>query len=186
MSKKKSLGNSSFTRFLLLVVAAVLIYIGFNYRMSSNNSENQIKQTEYEKILSLDFANNYPQGPYEVIHAYYEMVNYIYGGECKTDEIPVIIEKQRILLSDELLKMNSYDSQVANCEAIVEKLKENDQKIIEIEQGISEKNFDDDKISYLSVTEFYNIGISKKIKYTLTLENDKWKIFRWDVIEEAK
>lgn len=171
-------------RAMIIIILILIVYVAFNI-LKAQTAPEEIDKSEYETLLQLDLENNYPKGPYEVLHNYYSIVSYIYGGECNQDEIPILIEKQRMLLSDVLLGTTTFIDQVENCIAIVDKLNENDQKLLSVTQELPVADPKNENITFEDVTEYYNNGTRTKIKYTLILEDNKWKILRWDIVDES-
>lgn len=181
--KKKKNSSGGFIRILAIIFFITLVYVGFAYRGVKNEPDANVDKSQYETILAVDLEQSYPNGPYEVLFYYYTIVQYIYGGECQLDEVPILIEKQRMLFANDLLELNPYDTQVENCESIVEFLYENNQRLLKVEQHMPVTDDENEDITYSDVTEYYSTGTRTNLKFTLILENKHWKILRWDVVD---
>lgn len=184
-NKNKSKALASVLRIVLILVLIGVVIVAFEYRGHVEEEVEDQITTKYEEILAFDLENNYPQGPYEVLHNYYSIVEYLYGGECNEDEVPILIEKQRMLLSKNILEITPYDEQVENCKLVLRSLYENDQRILGVDQKMPVTDENNPNLSYCEVTEYYNNSTNSKIEYTLILEDTKWKILRWDKLNES-
>lgn len=120
-----------------LVIALVAITV-----VQKNSSSYFIQDTAistekiYNNLLDLT-EDNYPQSPEEVVNLYTESYKLVYGNRIKTEYIdtvlPTILEKQRLLFSEQLINDNPIESQITSVKEIIDFLSKNKLKIISIE-----------------------------------------------------
>ena len=144
-----------------------------------NKEDKSIAQSIYDKIIAIT-EENYPKTPEEVVSIYTESYKLLYGDKIKDLSIvPNIIEKQRILLSDNLVANNALDEQINTVLANIENLKSNKIKVTSINIKSTDYDQNDNTLAYVKVTKEDSAFQTYYYVYYLKLEGDKWKITGW-------
>ncbi|WP_250277818.1 DUF6715 family protein [[Clostridium] colinum] len=173
---------------ILFIILVIFILIGFFVFSSINSNDTagyfdkedkSVAKPIYEKVMSIS-EENYPKTPEEVVSLYTEGYKLLYGDKIKDMSIVSnILEKQRILLSDEIISKNSLEEQTNNVLASIENLKENKVKITSIEVKPTMYDPRNNNIAYVKVDKKDNLFQTYYYLYYLKIEGDKWKITGW-------
>ena len=144
------------------------------------NKEDQVgSKILYENIIKIS-EEDYPNSPDKVVSLYTDGFKLLYGDKIKDMSIVEnIIDKQRILLSDEIVSSNSLEDQVNNVLININNLKEHKIKITTIELKTATYDSRDNKKAYVKVNKVDNLFQTYYYIYHLELEGDKWKITGW-------
>ncbi len=144
------------------------------------NKEDQVgSKILYENIIKIS-EEDYPNSPDKVVSLYTDGFKLLYGDKIKDMSIVEnIIDKQRILLSDEIVSSNSLEDQVNNVLININNLKEHKVKITTIELKTATYDSRDNKKAYVKVNKVDNLFQTYYYIYHLELEGDKWKITGW-------
>ena len=173
---------------ILFIILVIFIIIGF-FSISMiktgdtsgyfNKEDKAIAQSIYDKIISIT-EENYPKTPEEVVTLYTESYKLLYGDKIKDLSIvPNIIEKQRILLSDNLVANNALDEQINTVLDNIENLKINKIKVTSTNIKSTDYDQNDNTLAYVKVTKEDSAFQTYYYIYYLKLEGDKWKITGW-------
>ncbi len=170
---------------ILIIVMGVVFYYS-----SIGKFDRITKQFEsdYEKILSYDLNDKYPDTPIAIIGVYAETIEYLYGqtkkGEKKTDEnIQDVIYVQRKLLDQEVLDTNPEEVQVAKVKEEIQQLTKQGVYIISTKvmpEYVQAKN----DIYGVKAVQYTNKKGNNYLEYYLRKDNNnRWKIVGWEDIE---
>lgn len=173
---------------ILFIILVIFIIIGF-FSISMiktgdtsgyfNKEDKAIAQSIYDKIIAIT-EENYPKTPEEVVTLYTESYKLLYGDKIKDLSIvPNIIEKQRILLSDNLVANNALDEQINIVLSNIENLKINKIKVTSTNIKSTYYDQNDNTLAYVKVTKEDSAFQTYYYIYYLKLEGDKWKITGW-------
>ena len=174
---------------ILFIVLVVCILVGFFViSMIKNrdtagyfNKDDKIAaEAIYEKVMSIS-EENYPITPEEVVTLYTEGYKLLYGDKIKdTSIVPNILEKQRILLSDEILTNNPIEEQEKNVLSSMENIKNNKVRLTSIEIKPVMYDPSDSNVAYVKVDKKDNLFQTYYYLYYLERQPDeKWKITGW-------
>lgn len=188
-SKWKTVGTIIFMMIIAGIVVMFYFYLS-NRTTPLKTSKRQM--TEVEKMINLDFDNNYPGTPREVVKVYGNMLKTLHS-DIKDDQVKALALKMRECFDDELLNNNPKDQYIKNLFSEVASSKKKGKKITNVlivnkskekEKTIKDKEY---AIVYVAYT------ISKKSKYSetwkyLLRQNDKkqWKIMGWEYVPDQK
>lgn len=171
--------------FIVLVLFVIVGFIGISFLKSDGTSKYFYKedsvgaQNLYDNIMRIS-EENYPKTPEGVVNKYTEVYKLLYGNKIKDLSIvPNILDKQRILLSDDLLDSNSFEEQVNEVLYSIENLKNNKVKITSIEVKSFSYDQIDNTLAYVKVDKTDSLFQKYYYIYHLKLENEKWKITGW-------
>lgn len=174
---------------ILFIVLVVCILVGFFViSMIKNrdtagyfNKDDKIAaEAIYEKVMSIS-EENYPITPEEVVTLYTEGYKLLYGDKIKdTSIVPNILEKQRILLSDEILTNNPIEEQEKNVLSSMENIKNNKVRLTSVEIKPVMYDPSDSNVAYVKVDKKDNLFQTYYYLYYLERQPDeKWKITGW-------
>lgn len=183
MTKK---GNNTIS--VLFIILIIFIMLGFfSISIFKNGQTNKyfdkenksVAQPLYEKIISLT-EDNYPKTPEEVVSLYTDGYKLLYGDKIKDLSIvPNILEKQRLLLSKQLISQNSLEEQTTSVLNSIENLKQNKVKITNINiKDTSYTNQNNTKATVKVVNQDSLFQVYYYIYY-LEMEENQWKITGW-------
>ena len=174
---------------ILFIVLVVCILVGFFViSMIKNrdtagyfNKDDKIAaEAIYEKVMSIS-EENYPITPEEVVTLYTEGYKLLYGDKIKdTSIVPNILEKQRILLSDEILTNNPIEEQEKNVLSSMENIKNNKVRLTSVDVKPVMYDPADSNVAYVKVDKKDNLFQTYYYLYYLERQPDeKWKITGW-------
>lgn len=176
---------------ILFIVLVVCILVGFFVISMINNRDTDtvgyfnkddkiISEGIYEKVMSIN-EENYPITPEEVVTLYTEGYKLLYGDKIKdTSIVPNILEKQRILLSDEILGNNPIEEQEQNVLSSMENIKSNKVRLTSVDIKPAMYDPKDSNIAYVKVDTKDNLFQTYYYLYYLERQQDeKWKITGW-------
>ena len=174
---------------ILFIVLVVCILVGFFVISMINNRDTVgyfnkddkiISEGIYEKVMSIN-EENYPITPEEVVTLYTEGYKLLYGDKIKdTSIVPNILEKQRILLSDEILGNNPIEEQEQNVLSSMENIKSNKVRLTSVDIKPAMYDPKDSNIAYVKVDTKDNLFQTYYYLYYLERQQDeKWKITGW-------
>ncbi len=171
--------------FIILVICIIIGFLSISMMKTGdtegyfNKDDNSVAKPIYEKIMSIS-EENYPKTPEEVVTLYTEGYKLLYGDKIKDLSIvPNILEKQRILLSDDLVSKNSLEDQTNAVLESIENLKANKVKITSVDIKPTTYDQKDNTLAYVKVDKEDSLFQTYYYVYYLKLEGDKWKITGW-------
>ena len=171
--------------FIVLVLFIIGAFLAISFLKSEGTSKYFYKedsvgaQNLYNNIMSIS-EENYPKTPEEVVNKYTEAYKLLYGNKIKDLTIvPNILDKQRILLFEDLLASNPFEEQVNEVLYSIENLKNNKVKITSVEIKSASYDQMDNTLAYVKVDKIDSLFQKYYYIYHLKLENDKWKITGW-------
>lgn len=174
---------------ILFIVLVVCILVGFfvismikNKDTAGyfNKNDNVVAESIYEKVMGIS-EENYPITPEEVVTLYTEAYKLLYGDKIKdTSIVPNILEKQRILLSDEILTNNPIEEQEKNVLSSMENIKNNKVRLTSVDVKPVMYDPGDSNVAYVKVDKKDNLFQTYYYLYYLERQPDeKWKITGW-------
>lgn len=184
MSKKaNNIIGILFIILIICILAGFFIVAFFKNDDTSGyfNKEDKVNaEVIYKKVMSIN-QEDYPTSPEDVVSLYTEGYKLLYGDKIKdTSIVGTILEKQRILLSDEILEKNSFEEQLKNVLDSIQNLKDNKVKVTSVEINSTMYDPRDSNISYVRVNTRDNLFQIYYYLYYLQREEDgKWKITGW-------
>lgn len=183
MSKK---GNNIIG--ILVIILIIFTIGGFfaYYNIKNGETKGYFKKEEvsvaqplYDKIMALN-EEEYPKTPEEVVILFTDVSKLLYGDKIKDMSIvSSILEKQRLLLSNNLVDTNSLQEQTENVLAIIENLNANKVKITSIDVKPTVYDQKNNSKAYVKVDTKDSLFQTYYQIYYLELEEDKWKITGW-------
>lgn len=184
-STNKKGNNIIGTLFIILVIFIIIGVFSISMLRTEdtsgyfNKEDKTVAKPIYDKIININ-EKDYPKTPEEVVTLYTEGYKLLYGDKIKDLSIvPNIIEKQRILLSDDLIANNALDEQINIVLTNIDNLKANKVKITSV--NINQTTYDprDNTLAYIKVSKEDSVFQTYYYVYYLKLEGDKWKITGW-------
>lgn len=183
MSKK---GNNTISvLFIILIIFIMIGFLGISIFKSGQTSkyfskeDSSVAQPLYDKIMSLT-EDNYPKTPEEVVSLYTDGYKLLYGDKIKDLSIvPNILEKQRLLFSEQLIAQNGLEEQTTAVLNNIENLKQNKVKITNItikDTNYTNKNNTEATVKVVNQDNLFQIYY---YIYYLEMEADQWKITGW-------
>lgn len=188
----KKLGKGTTTTIGIMIVFAVIILMFYYYFANHTGStkEASVKDlTENEKIMQLDFEQNYPETPREVVKTFARIIKALYNNP-KEDEIEPLALKVRQLYAADFLLNNPESDYLENLREDIETWKDKGRKITNyllVHQELEEKNEIDGvpySVNYVSYTIRENGKFTETWKVLLRQEDEKWKIVGWEYVPE--
>ena len=116
-----------------------------------------------------------------MVTLYTEGYKLLYGDKIKdTSIVPNILEKQRILLSDEILTNNPIEEQEKNVLSSMENIKNNKVRLTSVDVKPVMYDPADSNVAYVKVDKKDNLFQTYYYLYYLERQPDeKWKITGW-------
>lgn len=169
---------------LIMVLVSANFYISIKNRAPVNTSKKDIPHVIEE--IQKDIDKSYPTEPIEVINLHNRLVDILYGKKVTNENIKDIVELQRKLYLEELLALNSLDTQVENVQNELIINEGRDVKVIN--SKVTDSYYDSPEMITVLVTHYTNKNdISRE--YILRQdpkEEKRWKIYGWQDITEPK
>lgn len=178
--------------FMVIIAGMLVMFYFYLSNRTTPFATSKKKMTEVEKMINMDFDNNYPATPREVVKVYSGMVKVIHS-EIKDDQVKALALKMRGFFDEELLNNNPEDEYLQNLYSEVASAKKSGKKITNV--LIVNKSKEKEKIIkgrecaivYVAYTISKNSKHSETWKYLLR-KNDKkqWKILGWEYVPDKK
>lgn len=175
------------------VLCAALIFGYFYYLTTRDNSKSSGDvQTEVEKVLDTDLKKKYPSTPREVVKLYSRILCGYYNEEYTEAQFQKLIDRQRLLLDDELLENNPEIQFVESVRRDIKDYKDNKRTIENYmlcsTDEVIYKTIDERECAYVTCSYFIkngNSGYEKTYqRYVLRKdEEDRWKILVYYLVE---
>jgi len=186
---KRSITNI-FTVISLLAVILVLFIVNRSQKADKLKETSMEKLSEVQKILEMDFENEYPRSPREVAKLHGDMTRLLYSG-IEDEEIKELAVKIRELCDQELLEQNPMEqylkdlySDIALWRKVNRKI-ENNFVVNEEQETIVKKDGKEYATAYISFTITEKVKTSELRKYLMRKdENNRWKILGWEYISD--
>lgn len=189
MSKKSTVVVSFLIIFIGISIIISMLYVS-KLKMPAedvyfNPKALSTARKSYKNITDLE-EDTYPPSPDMVVKLYFDGYTLIYGNMLADDTlIPEILQKQRLLLSDELLALNSLEEQEQAVKNGLEILKEKNFYFTStsVETTVYDKRKTDK--GYVCVSQTGN-DFSKYYwnYYVQQDDNGYWKITHWKLADE--
>lgn len=119
--------------------------------------------------------------PFHVVNLNNLLVKMIFNN-IKSFTLDELVQKQRFLFSEKLLKENTKEKQLGEYKTQVEVFVANKTKLMYTH--VDDIIYDTQNICYVVVTYAFNNLSSYKYKYCLIKEDDNYKILSWEKIED--
>jgi len=187
MKKSNKILGISILALVLLLLVGVLAY---SFTVDSTNefhpNRTGMGRILYERVMELDAYVNFPRTPTEVMEMQADILMLLYGDFIVDETLFAdVLRQQRLLFSDELLELNSFEMQHRNFMGYLDTLRDDEIRaistdVLPMETGPLE-NF-----AVMRVTQsFSNLGTVYWI-YHLERENShsNWKINAWTTADE--
>lgn len=190
----KKMGNTKFIMLVLVIMMLGLTYFTYINNSKKNGNRELVSQSETEKLLNYDMANDYPKTVRETVKLHCRYLKEVYNGGFEEQDLYTVNNQIRLLFDDELLELNSPEGQLQSLKAEMELFKENKQKFVSYtlaESSQIEYNTEDDvEYAKIGVTIVMKVGtstISADEEYILRKDKEgKWKILGWQAVKKDK
>lgn len=188
----KKLGKRTTTTISLMILFAVIVLMFYYYFI---NRTDPIKDTsannlsEYEKIMSLDLEEKYPETPREVVKTFARIIKALYNNP-KEEEIEPLARKVRLLYAGDFLLNNPDSTYLENLREDIKSWKDEGRRITNyllVNEELEEKSEIDGvpyAVNYVSYTIKENGKFTETWKVLLRQEEGKWKIVGWEYVPE--
>lgn len=187
----KKLGKRTTTTITLMVLVAVII-LGFYYYFI--NRTDPIKDaannlSEYEKIMSLDLDEKYPETPREVTKTFARIMKALYNNP-KEEEIEPLGRKIRLLYAGDFLLNNQEGPYLEKLREDIKEWKDEGRRITNyllVHQDLEEMSEIDGvpyAVNYVSYTIKEKGKFTETWKVLLRQEQRKWRIVGWEFVPE--
>ena len=180
-------------KFLTMLVSIAFIVVAAYIAISNRNEQKAIDEAQKEEITAVDkvilknLDESYPASVHEVVKYYCELLKCMFNGEVTDKQIDQMIDKERALFDDELLKVNEYSTFIEGRYSEIRQYKKN--KLTMIEYAVDDRDWvkygKNKKKEMASIRAKMYIGGKKYVKitqeYILRKDNkDRWKIVSWE------
>lgn len=192
---KKNTKGTKVINTLIALSVIVIIFLAFIYiRLYSASNLNPgfhpdriAEATQlYDNIISFNFITDYPETPEEVMALYLKTVRLLYGDMLRSDDyIFNVIEVQRRLLGEDILRRNRIEDQFHTFKEHLAELSEMGVITISLEQRAPIFPTPERNVCTIRVTQFNMGARNTHIVYTLSSDNParRWKIIYWEVTD---
>ena len=188
--KKK--GANTFTILVfILVIVCLAVYVVISNRTKQTTSGDDA--SEVEKLLSYDFAEDYPKTVKETVRLHCRYMKCAYNNEFSEDELDKMNQQVRNLYDQELLDYNEESAQLDALKQDIQYYADNKQKIVSYSFG------EDSQIEYNTQDQVDYAKIKVKVMMRvdsapgeaeeefILRKNDEgqWKILGWQAVKES-
>ncbi len=188
--KKK--GANTFTILVfILVIVCLAVYVVISNRTKQTTSGDDA--SEVEKLLSYDFAEDYPKTVKETVRLHCRYMKCAYNNEFSEDELDKMNQQVRNLYDQELLDYNEESAQLDALKQDIQYYADNKQKIVSYSFG------EDSQIEYNTQDQVDYAKIKVKVMLRvdsapgeaeeefILRKNDEgqWKILGWQAVKES-
>lgn len=188
--KKK--GANTFTILVfILVIVCLAVYVVISNRTKQTTSGDDA--SEVEKLLSYDFAEDYPKTVKETVRLHCRYMKCAYNNEFSEDELDKMNQQVRNLYDQELLDYNEESAQLDALKQDIQYYVDNKQKIVSYSFG------EDSQIEYNTQDQVDYAKIKVKVMLRvdsapgeaeeefILRKNDEgqWKILGWQAVKES-
>lgn len=191
MKKAKKPMSALFTVISIAAVVIVLIFVNQSKQADKLEETSLEKLSEVEELMELDFDNDYPKTPKELVRLHGDVTRLLYSG-VEDDVIKELALKIRDIYDDEFLSSNPEDKYLTDLYSdIAIWLKFNrriEQNLIVHEEQEETYEIDGRKYAtaYVSFTITEKGRTSELRHYIMRKDKDnKWKILGWEYIPES-
>lgn len=126
--------NFQGTKGLIIAVVLVLLVVGYFYYLSNRgyNSSKQkdVELTAADELLLMNFNNNYPPTPKEVVRHYLEFTKVLHNEKLTDEEVEKVGTKLQELFDTELVENKSGDDYLKDLKSELMTFKNNDYSIV--------------------------------------------------------
>lgn len=136
----------------------------------------------YEAVTSVDFNQNYPKTPDDVISYYITISKLIYGNYIIKDELfDELITIMQAFYSDEIKQLNPLNNQIASVKESLSELAKTNTYTIDFEVYPATYLSSDNSTAMAQVKAYTNSSTTVMWTYYLAqdLETYEWKITNW-------
>lgn len=149
------------------------------------SSKKTAAQKLYDNLNNIDFVNDYPSTPEEVMDVYCDTVFMLYGNMIENDDIfTEILGIQRQLYSDELLEKNPFETQYNSFIESKDKIYSHNATTAQMDHDNTFYSKKDENSCIIQVKQHVNkIGVVHWNYYLNKIDN-KWKINTWEMTDE--
>lgn len=189
-SPKKPNNAMALMVIMLFMVALVVFALS-----RPTNTVQANKDKQYEEVMELDLAAEYPDSPDKVLDSYNQIDSFLSGNTVDkfTDgDLRTLVEKQRLLLHPELLEQNTLDSHIKGYADKIALCKKDEMRIMQVDAE-TPRFGGDGKTCSIGVRQYWNVvvnGDKRHINLVYNLkkdeESEKWKIIGWYVNEQEE
>lgn len=177
--------------YTMIVAIAAIIMISFgvlvkNKDKEADNKETVVDNTELSRVLNKELSSNYPATPREVGKFYCKILKCFFNEDLTEEQFLMLIDKERELFDDELLKQNEYGSFVQNRRDEVANFKKDKKSIINyvVDESENVKTWYNDDKECASLLVRINISGSELIikdeQFLFRRDKDNnWRILGW-------
>lgn len=186
--KKK--GTNTFTILVfILVIVCLAMYVVISNRTKQMTSGDDA--SEVEKLLSYDFAEDYPKTVKETVRLHCRYMKCAYNNEFSEEELAKMNQQVRNLYDQELLDYNEESAQLDALKQDIQYYVDNKQKIVSYSFGEdSQIEYNtQDQVDYakIKVTVMLRVDSAPgeaEEEYILR-KNDQgqWKILGWQAVQ---
>ncbi len=175
--------KTAFSLVLIFIMLALFGWQGILTRKTQPRPEASSAVTQpAPEILSIDLKNSYPTNPDMLIEVNNNLILTLYGETLTEENFEAVLDKQRMLFGEELLRLNPVDKHRENALKQIAAFKQSGIQIISVET--EEPIFEPDNPEQCTVTvrQITDADITNTVEYILGTENGQWKILSWENI----
>lgn len=180
-------------KLLTMIVAIAVLVVAAYLAVSNKNEEKAMTEaqkeniTQLDKVLLKDLDESYPGSVREVIKFYCKILKSMFNGDVTEKQIDKLIDKERALFDEELLKLNEYSKFVDGRYSEIDAYKKNKSSMIKYVVGENEsvKYWQNNGKDMASIKAKIYMGGDKYIDFTQEYilrkdDKDRWKILSWE------
>ena len=195
---KKSNGQKSVVKTVIIAFVLVFLLVGFYYYVSYKAERGKEKVggeiTKTQQMLQYNFDKKYPPSPKEVVKYYSEITLCFYNQDNSEVEIYALAKQIQKLYDEELIRNQTEDEYLENLKNEIYSMKENGLVI----SGYSTSSSTDveyysaDGYEWASLNCVYSIRkgtavTSSNEKFLLRKDKDgHWKIYGWTLVDDER
>ena len=141
----------------------------------------------YDNVMSFGITYNYPLTPEELMSKKSDILMLLYGEFIVDDALfSDVIAQQRLLLGDEILRYNTFESQLQNFMDTLSEIRTNNIRLMSIDvlPIVSQPSIPYFAIARV-VQNFENVGRVHMLYYLgFSVDDGKWRILSWAEADE--
>lgn len=183
------------TVILVLICACIVVgyytYLDRTTSEKANNSEN-VRITEKDRLLTMDFEKNYPPTPREVIKVYNRYLNLCFGGsKLSSKDIKTLAGKIRQMMDSKLADANPADDYERSLSKEIKEYKSRKTKMISTDvcdtSDVIYGKLDGSDVAYVMATYSIKEASSYQRTYQRFIlrmdDKDHWKIVGFELTD---
>ena len=183
-------------RITILAIALGCLIVGYYYYLSHRNVEVDTpeaeEETELDKVLNKDFANEYPETPRSVVKWYNRIIALYYDENTAEAQVDQLCDQAMMLFDADLLQVNPREIYLTSVKADIADYHLHERRIVSTDVAstadVEYKDANGSKYAYVIAYYFIKEGSNYSRTYQKFAlrkdESGKWKILAFELTDK--